>query len=84
MIKKITMTTRPTMVIRNERALLFLTGVFRAVGSIERGTKRVSSNQVHLAGFEGDENGRSSAARRRITGERPAAVQAQGHDGRRH
>jgi hypothetical protein len=27
----------------------------RALSSIERGTKRVSSKQVHLAGFEGDE-----------------------------
>jgi|ERR1700676_517338 len=27
----------------------------RALSSIERGTKRVSSKQVHLAGFEGNE-----------------------------
>ena len=27
----------------------------RALCSIERGTKRVNSKQVHLAGFEGDE-----------------------------
>jgi hypothetical protein len=36
---------------------------------------------VHLAGFGGGENGRSSTARRRVLGECPAAVQTQGHDG---
>jgi small subunit ribosomal protein S21 len=43
------------MAIRNERALFFLKSVVGHPSAIKRGIKGVSSMQVHLAGFEGNE-----------------------------
>jgi hypothetical protein len=50
-------------------------------GAPHKGSKLEAGS---LAGFGGDDFGRSSTARRRIIGERPAAVQTQGYDGRHY